>query len=179
MKNGMRNKWIIAGLLWCAVVLLTLYNASEIRRLQLAWDETETLRMDEKFWLQHSEGISGLMAECNRLYLTIDSLDLGLLTIDNRLKTISAELRLPPVTLTKQQGNESDSQVPVGISFAGSLRNAIKLLKSLKKEMPFLKAKKLRITVDPLTHKAVLDASFILRYRTGPSIGEPETSGGT
>ena len=84
MMDSMRNKWILTGFLWSAVVLITLYNASEIKRLKLAREEMETLRMDEQFWQQHSESIAGISAEGNRLFLDIESVDLGLLTIDNR-----------------------------------------------------------------------------------------------
>ena len=175
----MINKWVITSAFWFAIILLTFYDVSKINQLHAALDEIETLRLDQQFWQRHSEDLDGLVAESKRLYLTVDSVDMGLLTVEYRLKTLSSQLGLPPVTLTKQQGNQSESEVPVGISFAGSFGNMFKLLQSIKKDMPFLKAKNIKINVDPFTRKIVLEASFFLKYKTEPSIDEPKTSGGT
>ena len=177
--DSTRNKWILTGIVWSAVVLITLYNSSEIRRLKLAREEIETLRMDEKFWQQHSESISGISAEGNRLFLDVESVDLGLLTIDNRIKKLSSDRHLPPVTLNRQPITASEGQVPIDISFTGSFANAFRWFQALNKEMPFLKAVNLKISIDPVFNKAVTNGSFSLRYRITHGDGAQESSGGT
>lgn len=179
MMDSMKNKWILTGILWSAVVLITWYNASEIKRLKLAREEMETLRMDEQFWQQHSESTAGISAEGNRLFLDIESVDLGLLTIDNRAKKLSSDLRLPPITLNRQAITASDGQMPVDISFTGSFADAFRWFQSLNKEMPFLKAVDLRISIDPISNKAVTNGSFFFRYRIVHGEGAQESSGGT
>lgn len=176
---SMRNKWILTGFLWSAVVLITLYNASEIRRLKIAGEEMETLRMDERFWQQHSESISGISAEGNRLFLDIESVDLGILTINNLIKKLSSDLRLPPITLNRQPITASDGQAPVDISFTGSFADAFRWFQSLNKEMPFLKAVDLKISIDPVSNKAVTNGSFFFRYKIAHGDGAQESSGGT
>ena len=165
MMDSMRNKWILTGFLWIAVGLITFYNSSEIKRLKLAREEIETLRMDEQFWKQHSESTAGITAEGNRLFLDVESVDLGLLTIDNHAKKLSSDLSLPPVIINKQPITASDGQVPVDISFTGSFADAFRLFKSLNNEMPFLKAVNLRISIDPVSNKAVTTGSYFFRYR--------------
>jgi hypothetical protein len=179
MMDSMKNKWILIGIVWSAVVLITLYNASEIKRLKLSREEMETLRMDEQFWQQHSESISGISAEGNRLFLDVESVDLGLLTIDNRIKKLSSDRRLPPITLNRQAITASDGQAPVDISFTGSSADAFRWFQSLSKEMPFLKAVNLRISIDPVSNKAVTNGSFIFRYRIAHGGGAQKSSGGT
>jgi hypothetical protein len=178
MIKNMGNKWIITGILWFGIVLLTFYNASKINQLQETLNEAETLKMDQQFWQRHSEEFDKLAAEGKRLYLTTDSPDMGLLTVDHHFKTICMQNGLPAVTVTRQQGNGSDNELPVGILFAGNSSEALKLLKSIKKEMPYFIAKNIKINVDPIARKVVLDASYILRYRTGPDGNEPKNSGG-
>ena len=177
--DSMRNKWILTGFLWTAVVLITLYNASEIRRLKLGREEMETLRMDEQFWQQHSESIAGISAEGNRLFLDVESVDLGLLTIDNRIKKLSSDRRLPPVTFNRQPITASDGQAPVDISFTGSFADAFRWFQALNKEMHFLKAVNLRISIDPVSNKAVTNGSFLFRYRIVHGDGAQKSSGGT
>ncbi len=177
--DSTRNKWILTGIVWSAVVLITLYNSSEIRRLKLAREEMETLRMDEKFWQQHSESISGISAEGNRFFLDVESVDLGLLTIDNRIKKLSSDRRLPPVTLNRQPITASEGQVPIDISFTGSFADAFRWFQALNKEMPFFKAINLRISIDPVSNKAVTTGSFIFRYRIANGDSAQESSGGT
>jgi len=165
MKYSMRNKWILIGFLWLAVCLITFYNASEIKRLKLAREEMETLRMDEQFWQQHSESISGISAEGNRLFLDTESVDLGLLTIDNLIRKLSSDRNLPPVTFNRQPITASEGQVPVDLSFMGSFADVFRWFQTLDKEMPFLKAVNLKISIDPVSNKAVTNGSFIFRYR--------------
>lgn len=179
MMDSMRNKWILTGILWSAVVLITLYNASEIKRLKIAREEMETLRMDEQFWQQHSESISGISAEGNRLFLDVESVDLGLLTIDNRIKKLSSDRHLPPITLNRQAITASDGQMPVDISFTGSFTDAFRWFQSLNKEMPFLKAVDLKISIDPVSNKAVTNGSFSFRYKIAHGNGAQESSGGS
>jgi len=179
MMDSMRNKWILTAFVWSAVVLITWYNASEIRRLKLAREEMETLRMDEQFWQQHSESTAGISAEGNRLFLDVESVDLGLLTIDNLIKKLSSDRRLPPVTLNKQPVTASEGLVPVDISFTGSFADAFRWFQALNQEMPFLKAVNLKISIDPVFNKAVTTGSFSLRYRLKNGDGAQESSGGT
>jgi hypothetical protein len=178
MMDSMRNKWILTGIVWSAVILITLYNASEIKRLKLAREEIETLRMDEQFWQQHSESTAGISAEGNRLFLDVESVDLGLLTIGNHAKKLSSDRRLPPITLNRQPITALDGQVPVDISFTGSFADAFSWFQALNKEMPFLKAVNLRISIDPVSNKAVTTGSFIFRYRIAHGDGAQESSGG-
>lgn len=175
----MRNKWIIISALWFAVIFLTFYNASEIKHLKNESERIESLRMDEEFWRLQSKNLSGIAAEGNRLFLEIYSLDLGLLTIDNRLKTISSALHMQPVILKKQPVSGTENLVPVDISFDGSLGDVLRWLQSLKKELPFLKAKTLRINIDPVTHKAIVNGAFFFRYKIAQDNGAPEISGDT
>ncbi len=177
--DSMRNKWILTGILWSAVVLITWYNASEIKRLKLAREEMETLRMDEQFWQQHSESTAGISAEGNRLFLDVESVDLGFLTIDNRLKKLSSDRRLPPITLNRQAITASEGQAPVDVSFTGSFADAFRWFQALNGEMPFLKAVNLKISIDPVSNKAVTTGSFFFRYKIAHGGGAHESSGGT
>jgi hypothetical protein len=178
MMDSMRNKWVLTGFIWSAVILITLYNSSEIKRLKLAREEIETLRMDEQFWKQHSESTAGITAEGNRLFLDVESVDIGLLTIDNHVKKLSSDLNLPPVVINKQPVTASDGQVPVDLSFTGSFTDAFRWFKSLDKQMPFLKAVNLKISIDPVSNKAVTTGSYFFRYRIKNGDGAQEPSGG-
>ena len=177
--DSMRNKWILTGILWSAVVLITLYNSSEIKRLKIAREEMETLRMDEQFWQQHSESTAGISAEGNRLFLDVESVDLGFLTIDNRLKKLSSDRRLPPITLNRQAITASEGQAPVDVSFTGSFADAFRWFQALNKEIPFLKAVNLKISIDPVSNKAVTTGSFFFRYKIAHGGGAQESLGGT
>jgi hypothetical protein len=179
MIESMRNKWILTGFIWFAVIIVTLYNASETRRLKLIREEMETLRMDGQFWLQHSDNLSDISAESNRQFLDVESVDLGLLTISNLAKKISKERRLPPMTINRQPVTVSDDQVPVDISFTGSFSDAFGWFRSIRNEMPFLKAVNIRISVDPVSNKAVTNGSFFFRYRITEGGGADKFSGGT
>ena len=139
----------------------------------------ETLRMDEQYWQQHSESTAGISAEGNRLFLDVESVDLGLLTIDSRIKKLSSDRHLPPVTLNRQPITASEGQAPVDISFTGSFSDAFRWFQALNKEMSFLQAINLRICIDPVSSKAVTNGSFSLRYRITHGDGAQESSGGT
>ncbi|RPH49680.1 MAG: hypothetical protein EHM85_13015 [Desulfobacteraceae bacterium] len=178
MMDSLRNKWILTGFLWFAVVVITFYNASEIKRLKTAREEMESLRMDEQFWQQHSESISGISEEGNRLFLDIESVDLGLLTIDNLAKKLSSDRHLPPITINRQPITASDGQVPVDISFTGSFADAFRWFQTLDNEMPFLKAVNLKISIDPVSNITVTNGSFFFRYRIIQGDGTLESSGG-
>ncbi|RPI80099.1 MAG: hypothetical protein EHM45_00205 [Desulfobacteraceae bacterium] len=178
MKKGMTHKWTLTVSFWFIILLLTIYNTSKLNQLRASLDEIETLRLDQQFWQRHSKELESLVIEGQHLYLTVDSADMGFLIIEHNLKIITTQLGLPPVTLTKQPGNESDGELPLGISMTGNVENTFHFLKSAEKEMPFLKAKNLKITVDPLTRKTVLEAFFIFKYRTESGSVEPINPGG-
>lgn len=161
----MRNKWVITGALWLAVIFLTFYNASEIKRLKFESEKIESLQLDEEFWQQNSKNVTSIMTEGDRLFLDMESVDLGFLTIDNRLKKLSSEYHLQNHTITKQQVNEAGGYVPVDLSFEGSSEDIFKWFQSVKKELPFLRAKNIKITINPISNMAALNGSFFLRYR--------------
>lgn len=162
----MRNKWIITGALWLAVIVLTFYNASEIKRLKYQSEKIESLRMDEEFWQQNSKNIGFIITEGEKLFLEVESVDLGFLTIDDRLKKFSAEWNIQNLKVGKQQiSGNANGYVPVDLSFEGSYEDIFKWFQSVKQEMPFLKAKSLKITMNPISDLAVLNGSFFFRYR--------------
>lgn len=171
----MKNKWIITGVLWVAVIFLTFYNASEIKRLKQESEKIESLRMDEEFWQQNSKNISFILAEGEKLFLDIESVDLGFLTVDGRIKNFSSKYNIQNLKIGKQQqSSDADGYVTVDLSFEGSYEDIFKWFKSVKQEMPFLKAKNLKITLNPISNVADLKGLFFFRYRikTANSAGE-------
>ncbi|MFH2045907.1 MAG: hypothetical protein ABIK92_12260 [Pseudomonadota bacterium] len=161
----MRNKWIITGALWLAVIVLTFYNASEIKRLKYQSEKIESLRMDEEFWQQNSKNISFIITEGEKLFLDVESVDLGLLAIDDRLKKLSSKYHLENLKIEKQHASESDGYVPVDLSFEGNYEDIYKWFKSVKNDLPFLKPNNLKITMNPISNMTVLNGSFFFRYR--------------
>ncbi|MGB5158495.1 MAG: hypothetical protein WBN77_13790 [Desulfobacterales bacterium] len=168
----MKNKWIITGVLWFAVIILTFYNASEIKRLKQESGRIESLHMDTEFWRENSKNIDYIKAEGEKLFFDIESVDMGYLAIDNRLKKLSSEHHLQNHSITKQQVSEAGGYVPVDLSFEGSYEDIFKWFQSVKNELPFLRAKSIKITINPISNMAALNGSFFFRYRIATANNE-------
>lgn len=165
MTDNLKNRWIILGLIWVGVFILTYRNSKEINFINLAKKNEEILMRDQQFWRDNSENISIILKKGESAVQRIESVKLGLLSVKNELMTLAIKNGLTHVNMEGMSDKSTESDIPVEISFKGSFEGAMAWLNAFDQDYPYLKAKSLKILVDRSKKQADFNISFSYRYR--------------
>lgn len=166
MKDTLKKNWIVLGLVWCLVLGLTQWNMRRIDQIRQEREKIEMAAMDGRFLQENSANISSVLAQRDRLYHPVESLQLGLLAVENRLKTLAAAFQLGAVKFESPQDLSRPGPLPVDLSFEGSLPRALRWMEKLAEVLPYLPIEQISLTSgnpgDPMKFRLSLSYRYAL-----------------
>ena len=165
MKEKINKRWIVVGLIWAVAIFLTCWNINTMDRLRSPEERMEVSRNERQFLLYNSENISRVLKKRALFHQPVESLKLGLLSVENQLQGLVAKYDLKEFRTECHPGKASQGSMPVRLSFQGSFERTLKLLGVLQKDYPYLLIKQVKIVPHQPEHKAGFQILFNYRYR--------------
>ena len=165
MKEKVKKRWVIVGVVWAVVIFLTCWNINTMDRVRGPGEKVEISRSERQFLHYNSENISKVLEKRALYQQPIESLKLGALSVENLLKVLVAKYDLKEFRTECHPGEVNQGSMPVMLSFQGSFDGALKLLGVLQKDYPYLLIRQVKITPHHPDHKAGFQILFNYRYR--------------
>ncbi len=173
MTDPFKKKWVIVGLIWSGVFLLTGLNTIEISRIVQLKRTAEVLQKDREFRKRHHRDIEAVLKRAASAYQRTASARLGLLSVETRLRSLAGQFGLTKFKMESRPDQNGKSGMVVNIFFSGPLSGAMQWVAALEKDYLYLKPRKLKMT---LRHPdGPSDFVFSCYYRFRPSV--PEDTG--
>jgi hypothetical protein len=164
IKNS-NTKWIIVVLIWAGALVLSYFNVRQIGETKRIVVNNDILQRDDQFWRENSENISKILQENARYFKPVISPELGFLTTESDLRELASTLGLREVEIIDYPDRATGEGMAVGISFIGSIENAVKCLDILHKEYPYLPVAKMSLSAGLTAQDTKFDLSLSYRYR--------------
>jgi hypothetical protein len=165
MKDKINKRWIVICLIWAVVILLTFWNINTMERLKSPAERIEISRNERQFLQYNSENISRVLKKRALFQQPVESLKLGLLSVENQLQGLAAEYALKGLRTEFHPGKASEENMPFTLSFHGSFEKTLRLLDVLQKDYPYLLIKQVKIIPHQPEHNAEFQILFNYRYR--------------
>lgn len=165
MKYKTNKRWIIVGLIWGGVLVITCWNVNSMDRGGNPQEKGEISRAEIQFLKYNSENISRVLGKKASFHKSVESLKLGLLSVENQLHGLAVKCHLQEIRLEKQPVGASQENMLIELSFQGSLESTLKLLNIIQKDYPYLLIKQVKITPRQPENKIRFQILFNYRYR--------------
>ena len=166
MTDNLKNRWIIIGLIWVGVLILTYWNRGEIDLINHAKENKEVLLRDRQFIKDNAENISNMLKKGALAFQRVESVKLGLLSVKTQLLSLATNNGLTDVKMDAHPDKGDDSGIPVELSFKGSFEDAMAWLNIFEHDYPYLKTSRLKILIDQSNKQNEFDLSFYYRYKS-------------
>ena len=170
MKANLKIRWIIICLIWACPLILTHWNINKIAVTMAEIEKEEIFRLDDLFWKNNSGNISKVLTKKDSLALPVESVNFGLLSVENSLKALASKHKFNEVQLESVPGQTSDSSTLLTLYFEGPFEGILPWLKTLQNELPYLMIRHVKITTDPFSKRAKYQLQFYLRYIINDSV---------
>ncbi len=164
-----KKKWIIIGVAWLSVIIITQVNITLKNQIVEAKEKKILLRLDEKFLRDHFEDIEKILKKEEKINHSVESLKLGLLSIESELKTLAARHGIHSFKMDGQPDDSGDGLIPVIFSGKGYLIDLIDYLNVVKKDHVYLPVTKVMIDIEEPTDLAGFKIFINYRYKILPS----------
>lgn len=170
MKANLTIRWIIICLIWACPLILTHWNINKIAITMAEIEKEEIFRLDDLFWKNNSGNISNVSTKKDSLALPVESINFGLLSVENSLKTLASKHKFNEVQVESVPGQTSASSTPLTLYFEGPFEGILPWLKILQNELPYLMIRHVKITTDPFSKRAKFQLQLYFRYIINDSV---------
>ncbi len=166
MTDNLKNRWVIVGLIWLGALALTCWNSNKIEKIILAREKAEIQVKDRIFWKRNSENIKKILKRGESASHHVESVKLGLLSVENQLISLAGKNGLSNVEMDSREDQGNELGIPAHISFQGSFDGAMEWLNACEQDYPFLLIRNLKILIDQVKMKNAFKVSFYYRFKT-------------
>ena len=170
MKANLTTRWIIICLIWACPLIFTHWNINKIAITMAKIEKEEIFRLDDLFWKNNSGNISKVSTKKDSLALPVESINFGLLSIENSLKALASKHKFNEVQVENVPGQTSNSSIPLTLHFEGPFEGILPWLKILQNELPYLMIRHVKITTDPFSKRAKFQLQLYFRYIINDSV---------
>jgi hypothetical protein len=164
MRGKFKNRWIMVGLVWGGVLLVNFWNIEKIDQIREIREQREIFLRDQQFWNNNAKHISQILQRYSSFTQNVESLQLGLLRLENNLKISALSLGLKEVKFIGQPEMAGEGITPIKLSFIGPFRNASQWLDKLQKDLPCIWIQNIKVLLEPLAVQAKFQVSINYRY---------------
>ena len=138
MKNRLTRKWIAVGIIWAGALTTTYLNLQMIQQIKAKQESIEFMQMDDAFLKKNFEKVTQALKRRASLRKSIDSIQIELLSIENRLKSLAQKKGLSEIGLTSDQKAIQGDRIPLDLYATGTYRDLVFWLQTLETDAPFL-----------------------------------------
>lgn len=165
MTDTLKKRWIIVGVIWLGALFFTYWNSNKIDLILEAEKNDEILLRDRQFWEHNNENIANILEKGELSFQHIESVKLGLLSVENKLVSLAINNGLTEVNMEALPDQSSEHGVPIDFSFKGSFSGMMLWLHALELDFPYLQIRSLKILIDRLKKQVDFSISIFYRYK--------------
>lgn len=167
MMIAMRNRWIVIALLWSAALGLFLYNLQTAATYQKYRQEIAAIKALRSFLTEQQREVDASPREVATFYQEVESVDLGLLFLEEHLAGLAHSTQLDGFELMAgKEATAGGNSRTITVKVVGALRNAITLVNSIERNHPYLLIQGINATADAaeeLTYSLTLNYFFKIK----------------
>lgn len=165
MKINLTIRWITIGLIWACLPIFTYWNFNKIGLIMATFEKEEVFRMDDNFWTQNSGNISKLLIKRDSLMLPIESIKLGLLSVENSLAALASKHNFSEVQIESMPEQAGAAGIPINLYFEGPFKEILPWLDALQNYFPYLPVKHVKIMAGPLSKQTKFQFRLYFKYK--------------
>jgi len=163
-EDKLKKRWAILSVIWTIVLIFTYWNADKIDAIVRDRKVNEIFRQDENFWKYNSNNISRILENKKLLRQPVESLKIGLLSVENDLKILAAKYSLSAVKLQSYPDKAVGGKVSIEFFFMGTFDAALKCLRDVQNNYTYLPVGKIEISIDRVARQIRFKVTFNYRY---------------
>ena len=138
MKNRLTRNWIAVGVIWAGALTMTYLNVQTIQQIKTKQASIESMFMDDAFLKKNFNKITQVLKQRASLHKPIDSMQIELLSLENRLKSLAQKQGLFEFRLSSDQNRLLGDRISLELQVTGTYRDLIFWLQTLETDTPFL-----------------------------------------
>jgi len=138
MKNRFTRNWIAVGVIWAGALTMTYLNVQTIQQIKKKQASIESMFVDDAFLKKNFNKITQVLKQRASLYKPIDSKQIELLSLENRLKSLAQKQGLFEFRLSSDQNRLLGDRISLELQVTGTYRDLIFWLQTLETDTPFL-----------------------------------------
>jgi hypothetical protein len=169
MKVNLTVRWIVIAVIWTGSLMLTYWNINKISLISNEIEKEEAFKMDDIFWNYNSGNISQILTKRDSLILPVESKRLGLLTVESKLIRLAKKYGFNEIQIENYPEQTGDLGIPIKIYFEGPFKSILPWLSTMENYFPYLPAKHIKITANPVSKRAIFQTWLYLRYKFSDS----------
>ncbi len=170
MTNKLQKKWMIIGIIWTIPILITWFNINTVQKISKSRQQYKFLQQSKHYYKSNSEIIKSTIKQNENLYHNIESLQIGLLSVNDYLSNLSEKFdviiphKIEAETLNALNSNMGS--IPVFFEITGSFSNLLKYLEHLEKDHTYIKIVNIIFVITELINKNIhMELNVKLKYR--------------
>ncbi len=125
-------------MLWAGALTMTYLNLQMIEQIRSKQESMEFTQMDDTFLKNNIEKVTQVLKRRASLHKSIDSIQIELLSIENRIKLLAQKKGLSEIRMTSDQTAIQGDRIPLELYVAGTYRDLVFWLQALESDAPFL-----------------------------------------
>ncbi len=138
MKNRLTRNWIAVGILWGGALVLTFFNLQTIHQIRAKQEAIEFMQLDDTFLKNNFEKVTQVLNRRASFHKPIDSVQIELLSIENRLRSLSQKKDLSEIRLNSDQSTMQGDRISLDLYVTGTYRDLVFWIQTLETDAPFL-----------------------------------------
>ncbi|HHE74387.1 MAG: hypothetical protein DRH90_00375 [Deltaproteobacteria bacterium] len=138
MKNRLTRNWIVVGIIWAGALTMTYLNLQMIQQIKTEQESIEFMQMDDVFLKNNFEKVIQVLKRRASLHKPIDSIQIELLSIENRLRSLAQKKGLSEIRLASDQTAMQGDRIPLEMYVTSTYRDLVFWLRALETDAPFL-----------------------------------------
>jgi hypothetical protein len=164
IQDKFKKRWVILSIVWAVALMLTYWNVGKIDAIVRDIKVNEIFRQDKRFWEYNSKNISSILKKKKLLSQPVESLKIGLLSVENELKILAAKYNLSTLKLKSYSNKAARGKVPLEIFFMGTFDAALKWLRDVQNNYTYLPVRKVEISIDRAAGRVQFKVALNYRY---------------
>ena len=117
---------------------MTYLNLQMIQQIKAKQEAIEFTQMDDVFLKNNFEKVTQVLKRRASLHKSVDSIQIELLSIENRLRLLAQKKGLSGIHLDRKQTAVQGDRIPLELSVTGTYRDLVFWLQALEIDAPFL-----------------------------------------
>jgi Tfp pilus assembly protein PilN len=138
MKNRLTRNWIAVSIIWAGALIMTYLNLQTIQQIKAKQESIEFMHKDDAFLKSNFEKITQVLKQRASLHKPIDSIQIELLSLENRLKKLAQKQGLSEFLMASDQKVMQGDRIPLELHVTGTYRDLIFWLQTLETDASFL-----------------------------------------
>jgi hypothetical protein len=171
MSALLKNRWMWVGIAWAVAVSLTFWNHQQIDFIMSLKGQNQDLSKELVFQEQNFRKLERVQKEHSRLFLSTESVQLGVLSARSVVSELASACELNMVQMTLASIQKGAETVSLNLTLVGAFEKMMNFFSAMRAH-PYLQDKQVLIRIDPKTAECSCDLSMNLRFRVQPQTAD-------